>query len=67
MLPARTYSISIDRNWQVLYEAIWQPEISPNGRRASLNPIFAGEGLDGLPMVPKVRSRSASRPTTTMG
>lgn len=27
MLPARTYSISIDRNWQQLYEAIWQPEI----------------------------------------
>ncbi|MEC3909837.1 polyketide cyclase [Sphingobium sp. CR2-8] len=29
MLPARTYSISIDRNWQQLYETIWQPEIFP--------------------------------------
>lgn len=29
MLPARTYSISIDRNWQQLYEAIWRPEIFP--------------------------------------
>jgi hypothetical protein len=27
MLAARTYSISIDRNWQTLYEAIWRPEI----------------------------------------
>lgn len=27
MLPARTYSISIDRNWQALYEAIWRPEV----------------------------------------
>jgi hypothetical protein len=30
MLAARTYSISIDRNWQALYEAIWRPEIFPN-------------------------------------
>ncbi|WP_145203484.1 polyketide cyclase [Sphingobium sp. B2] len=29
MLPARTYSISIDRNWRDRYEAIWQPEIFP--------------------------------------
>lgn len=29
MLPARTYSITIDRDWQELYEAIWQPEIFP--------------------------------------
>ena len=29
MLAARTYSISIDRNWQALYEAIWRPEIFP--------------------------------------
>lgn len=29
MLPARTYSISIDRDWRELYEAIWQPEIFP--------------------------------------
>jgi len=29
MLPARTYSISIDRDWQVLYEAIWRPEVFP--------------------------------------
>lgn len=27
MLAARTYSISIDRNWQALYDAIWQPGI----------------------------------------
>ncbi|HEX7820621.1 MAG TPA: polyketide cyclase [Sphingobium sp.] len=29
MLPARTYSISIDRDWRDLYEAIWRPEIFP--------------------------------------
>lgn len=28
-LSVRTYSISIERNWQVFYEAIWQPEIFP--------------------------------------
>lgn len=26
MLPARTYSVSIACNWQVLYERIWRPE-----------------------------------------
>ena len=26
MLTARTYSISIDRDWQALYDAIWHPE-----------------------------------------
>jgi hypothetical protein len=26
MLPARTYSVSIDRDWRALYEEIWQPE-----------------------------------------
>jgi len=25
MLPARTYSVSINRNWKALYEEIWQP------------------------------------------
>jgi len=29
MLATRTYSISIARDWQELYEAIWQPEIFP--------------------------------------
>jgi hypothetical protein len=29
MLASRTYSISIDRDWQALYEAIWHPEIFP--------------------------------------
>ena len=26
MLPARTYSVSIDRDWRALYEQIWHPE-----------------------------------------
>ena len=26
MLPSRTYSVSIDRDWRQLYEAIWRPE-----------------------------------------
>ncbi|MFC4595598.1 polyketide cyclase [Sphingobium tyrosinilyticum] len=29
MLPARTYSVSINRDWRVLYEAIWRPEVFP--------------------------------------
>lgn len=29
MLAARTYSISINRDWRQLYEAIWRPEIFP--------------------------------------
>jgi hypothetical protein len=26
MLPARTYSVSIQREWRALYEEIWRPE-----------------------------------------
>jgi len=26
MLPARTYSVSINREWRGLYDAIWRPE-----------------------------------------
>jgi hypothetical protein len=62
-LSVRTYSISIDRNWQVFYEAIWQPEIFLKWAPASLSPIFVRAGPDGLPMV---RSRSASRPIMIM-
>lgn len=29
MLPARTYSITIKRDWQALYEMIWRPEFFP--------------------------------------
>ncbi|KEQ51589.1 hypothetical protein [Sphingobium chlorophenolicum] len=29
MLPARTFSITIARDWRALYEAIWQPEFFP--------------------------------------
>lgn len=29
MLPARTDSISINRDWQALYEAFWRPEVFP--------------------------------------
>lgn len=30
MLPARTYSVSIDRPPEALYAAIWQPDFFPN-------------------------------------
>ncbi len=29
MLPAETYSISINRDWRAVYEAIWRPEMFP--------------------------------------
>jgi hypothetical protein len=29
MLPARTYSVSINHNWQALYEWIWRPDFFP--------------------------------------
>jgi hypothetical protein len=29
MLPARTYSMSIRREWRALYEQIWRPEFFP--------------------------------------
>jgi hypothetical protein len=29
MLPSRTYSISIDRDWRALYERIWRPDVFP--------------------------------------
>src|SRR3546814_16176003 len=29
MLPATTYSLSIDREWRSLYDLIWRPEFFP--------------------------------------
>ena len=29
MLPATTFSVSIDHDWQALYERIWRPEFFP--------------------------------------
>lgn len=29
MLPARTYSVSINQDWRALYETIWRPEYFP--------------------------------------
>lgn len=29
MLPARTFSIAIDQDWQALYDKVWQPEFYP--------------------------------------
>jgi hypothetical protein len=29
MLPARTYSITINQDWQTVYEKIWRPEYFP--------------------------------------
>ncbi|WEK43885.1 MAG: polyketide cyclase [Candidatus Sphingomonas colombiensis] len=29
MLPARTFSVSINHEWQALYERIWRPEFFP--------------------------------------
>ena len=30
MLPSRTYSVSIAREWHALYDAIWRPDIFPH-------------------------------------
>ena len=30
MLPARSFSVSINCDWQALYEKIWRPEFFPN-------------------------------------
>ena len=29
MLPTRTFSVTIDQEWQTLYEKIWRPEFFP--------------------------------------
>ena len=29
MLPSRTFSVSIDREWRALYDRIWRPEFFP--------------------------------------
>ena len=29
MLPGRTFSVTINRNWQELYDMIWRPEFFP--------------------------------------
>ena len=30
MLPARTFSVSIDQEWRTLYERIWRPDFFPS-------------------------------------
>lgn len=30
MLPARTFSVTINQEWRALYEKIWRPEFFPN-------------------------------------
>jgi hypothetical protein len=54
MLEARTISISIDRNWNEVYEAIWRPEDFPKWAsglsKSSLTKhgnVWKGEGPNG--------------------
>lgn len=44
MLPARTYSISIARDWRALYEAIWKPEIFPKWASGLTEAALRAEG-----------------------
>lgn len=66
MLPTRTYSVTINYDWQALYERIWRPEFFRNGLPALSNPTFARRGKIGWQMVRKVPFASASRPTICM-
>lgn len=48
MLPSRTYSISIDRDWKLLYEAIWRPEIFPKWASGLTESDLRPDGADWL-------------------
>lgn len=54
MLPARSFSISIDQPWQLLYERIWRPEFFPRWAaglsESELRPVgdqWLADGPDG--------------------
>ena len=44
MFEARTISVSIRRNWQELYEALWRPEQFPNWASGLGNSSLRKEG-----------------------
>jgi len=44
MLPSRTYSVSIKREWRVLYEQIWHPEFFPRWASGLADSEFRQEG-----------------------
>jgi len=44
MLPSRTYSISIKREWRALYEQIWRPEFFPHWASGLADSEFRQEG-----------------------
>ena len=55
MLEARTLSVSVDRPWRELYEAIWRPEVFPQWAsslsQSSLQPegtSWRAEGPEGV-------------------
>ncbi|WP_022683867.1 hypothetical protein [Sphingobium bisphenolivorans] len=51
MLPARTYSVTINREWTAVYEMIWRPEFFPRWAlgltEADLRPDGEGWLADG--------------------
>lgn len=55
MLPARTYSVTINKDWQNLYEMIWQPEFFPkwasglaeSGLRPAGDGCWLADGAEG--------------------
>lgn len=48
MLPARTYSVSINRNWRELYEEIWLPEVFPKWASGLSDSELRREGEEWL-------------------
>lgn len=50
-LPNRTYSITIDRDWRSLYEAVWRPEVfaewASGLAESNLRPDGDGWAADG--------------------
>jgi len=53
MLPAETYSISINRDWRAVYEAIWRPEMFPKWASGLAQSDLRQEGGEWLAQGPE--------------
>ncbi|HEX7784177.1 MAG TPA: polyketide cyclase [Sphingobium sp.] len=67
MLPARTFSISVRRDWQALYEQIWRPEYFPQWATGLSESHLREDGGDWLADGPEGPIRIRFTPHNSLG